>query len=529
MRFALRLLWYALVIVALTEFVPATTSVSAQSPSWRSHLVCRPEEQRYRGVEYCTAADGGIHVVVVDLHSPGVRLEYIIAEGLDGKGEFGECRDVNIPKYGPVRGGCAEPQNHNAYPVMSLTVAAELAQKRFANTAVVINSDYGACYPPSSCNQSHGPEGLTVVRGDRLDGPGNGDHDHNTVRRPWLVVSRDAPLRAELNQFANKDQDKGGKPYDWVYTGVGGAPWLVRDGQVQTDDIRKCKNAQGACYRGAMQTAVGLSQDRRWLFLVVDVRQDDLMRLADFMKQDLDVWDAMKFDGGGSSQLWYGGQTVVSGDGRRLSQYLAVIASPGNGIEEADIAAPLSAQPLSPLFFDLVAPGETARLRIEVRNTGQTTWQPGQGVELREVWKDVVSPIVKGYPLPQAVTPGETAVWEIPVNTGGERFSRFRFQMYQDDIPFGPVIETVVITLPAQLQGLEDRLRAAIEAQIEQWRNAAEEELERRMQDLEALVAEWIQRELEKQVSNLLEQLCRSAALAPLAVAFVLMRRRRAR
>ncbi len=32
-----------------------------------------------------------------------------------------------------------------------------------------------------------------MVRGERLDGPANGDTDDNAVRRPWLAVSRDAP------------------------------------------------------------------------------------------------------------------------------------------------------------------------------------------------------------------------------------------------------------------------------------------------------------------------------------------------
>lgn len=48
-----------------------------------------------------------------------------------------------------------------------------------------------------------------MVRGERLDGPANGDGDNNAVRRPWLAVSRDAPLRAELGQW---EQDDGSRP-----------------------------------------------------------------------------------------------------------------------------------------------------------------------------------------------------------------------------------------------------------------------------------------------------------------------------
>jgi hypothetical protein len=115
--------------------------------------------------------------------------------------QSGECRDVNVPRYGPIRGGCADPDNPAYYPVLSL----EDAARRYPNTAAVINSDCGAGTQGSPGEfRGHGPEGLTVVRGDRLDGPANGDVN-NAVRRPWLAVSRDAPLRAELGQWTSDD------------------------------------------------------------------------------------------------------------------------------------------------------------------------------------------------------------------------------------------------------------------------------------------------------------------------------------
>ena len=268
-----------------------------------------------------------------------MRLEYVIAEGLNKSGQFGECQDVNIPKNGPVRGGCADPANRDYYPVMTLERAVELAKGRDANAAVVINSDYGAGTQGEPGEfRGHGPEGLTVVRGDRLDGPRSGDYDapgddpntNNAVRRPWLAVSRDAPLRVELGQLT---EDDGGKA-DWIYTGVGGGPWMIRGGDVQTEDIENCKNCPGSCYEGAVQTAVGLSLDRRWLFLVIDARKGKLLDMAQFMKDQLATWDAIKFDGGGSSQMWDGGQFIARGDGRQLSQYLAVVARPGAGVED---------------------------------------------------------------------------------------------------------------------------------------------------------------------------------------------------
>ncbi len=523
---ALRVLCLVAIVICLWNSGITTAYALSDPPPWRRHLDCDPADQHYRGVEYCTFANGDIHVVVVDLHSPGVRLEYVLTEGVNARGQLGECRDVNVPQFGPVRGGCAEPKNRNAYPVMSLSRAVELAQQRHPNTAVVINSDYGACSPATpSCNQSHGPEGLTVVRGDRLDGPANGDTDNNAVRRPWLVVSRNAPLQAEVGQFS-PGQDNGGKPYNWVYTGVGGGPWLLRGGQMQDDDIRTCKNVDGACYAGAAQTAVGLSQDRRWLFLVVDGRKGKLQELATFMKHTLDAWDAIKFDGGSSSQLWYGGRIITSGDGRQLSQYLVMLAEPGTGIEDTISLADLSAQPTAPLFFDIIQPTETAHLVIELRNTGAVVWDPDQGFALIQLDR-TGEPTGDTYPLSQSIAPGETGRWQIALPVPQQRFTTLHFQIARRGQPFGTPARAVVITLPEQLRGLEDRLRATIKEQIEQWRNAAEQELEQRLQDLEALVVEWIQRELEKQVNNLLEQLCSGAALAPLAAAFVFIHRRK--
>lgn len=309
----------------------------ADPPYWsRGQLHCDPAQQHYAGIEYCTDTDGQIYIVVVDLHSPSLRFEYLIAEGVSKQGRFGECQDVNIPGLEVARRGCGDPNNLDFYPIMSL----ESAAKRIPDASVVINSDYGAGdQGVYGKYRGHGPEGLTVVRGDRLDGPGNGDTDNNAVRRPWFAVGNSAPLHAELSQFPIGGDD-GEKP-DWIYTAVGGAPWLIKNGVIQIDEIRTCNAADPtSCRDGAEQTAIGLSQDRRWLFLVIDVRRGELIELANFMQAELEAWDAFKFDGGGSSQLWYGGRTIEGGDGRQLSQYLAVVAQPGNGIEWEPAPAP---------------------------------------------------------------------------------------------------------------------------------------------------------------------------------------------
>jgi hypothetical protein len=352
----LRLLVLALLVWTVTAY---TTGAEPASPPWRRNLTCDPVAQKYRGIEYCTGPGGQVYVIVMDLNSPGVRLEYIIAHGVDGNCPLGrrcepqECQDVNRSTKKLGGPGCDDPDNRYYYPLMPLGKAVEFAKGKDANTAAVINSDYGARSQGGPVFRDHGPQGFTVVRGKRLDGPANGDFDgltpdpdrNNAVCCPWLAVSQNAPLHAELTQYKT-GEDRGQAP-GWVYTGVGGGPWLIKGGQVKNEGIAGCTDEKigkcapsyaDSCRQDADQTAVGLSQDRRWLFLIVDVRRQGLLETAKFMKDQLDAWDAIKFDGGGSSQLWYGGLSqpfITRGDGRHLSQYLAVIAERGSGIEDS--------------------------------------------------------------------------------------------------------------------------------------------------------------------------------------------------
>jgi uncharacterized protein YigE (DUF2233 family) len=276
--------------------------------------------------------DGKARVIVIDLTDPNIRLKYLIASGKDRYGNSGPCRDVNIvAKWNTIGPGCYDPETPSLYPVFSLFDAVE----QLPNAAVVIDSDYGA-YTPN--NREHGPEGLTVIDGKRIDGEKNGDTDENAENRPWLAFGFD-PIQVELNQLG-KDTDNGLKPDDWIYTAFGGAPWLVKDGNL-ADEITTCKNAKPhSCDKSPGQTAVGISQDKRWLYfvMIIDIqnRNIDAKTIASFMKEQLVVEQAFKLDGGGSSQIYYGGfpetERTYRVDGRWLSHYLGILAQPGTGI-----------------------------------------------------------------------------------------------------------------------------------------------------------------------------------------------------
>lgn len=519
-----------MVVLALAWIFASNRHIAqAFDPSpWRQNLSCDPASQKFQGIEYCTAEDGKIHVLIIDRQSPGVRLEYVIAEGQTREG-FGECRDVNVPAWGPVRGGCADLDNSNWYPVMSLADA----MHRFPRAAAIFNSDYGAGTQGKPGEfRGHGPEGLTVVRGDRLDGPANSDFDapgndpntNNAVRRPWLAVSEQSSLRAELNQFA-RGEDDGGKP-DWIYTAVGGAPWLIRDGEIQDEEIRTCKNAPNSCYQGAAQTAVGISDNERWLFLVADARkgQTRLRDLAQFMDQKLGAKNAIKFDGGGSTQFAYANEAIVKGDGRSLSQYLAVIAPSGHGIDDTDERGILRASPTSALVYDIALPGETAELHVGMRNEGATTWTSSDS-ELVQI-----SGNLPGAPASMSVQgeapPGNTVTWIIRAPVSGIPALRsVRYQMHYNGQPFGDVVTAYVIVLPERLKEMEQRLRD----QIDEWQRQGEQAAEDFMQRIWAE----IQKEIEKQATNffqnLISQCFGPTAMLGLAMAFVYRRSSRSR
>ena len=332
-------------ILICSLFFPGLVHAQDDKPLWWHNLECRDDEKLFSGLEHCTGKSPYeyIHVIVIQLDSSGLQVQYIIPNGVNGKGISGECKDVNTTVKHPAI-GCSDPKNQTWYPVIYMNQAVDKAQ-RASNLAVVINGDYSACTngPSSDCPlvdnkgklyyREHGPEGLTVVNGSRLDGFKNGDGDDNIVNRPYLVISRSTPISAEIHQSAS-DKD-GLNPYSWAYTGIGGAPWLVQNGKA-LPNLKDCAGAnKSSCRDNVSQTAVGLTLDKKWMFLVLAVDASTLTEVATFMDEKLDVWQAIKFDGGGSSQLYYAGASdpyVETGDGRPLTNFLAIHAPPGKGI-----------------------------------------------------------------------------------------------------------------------------------------------------------------------------------------------------
>jgi hypothetical protein len=185
------------------------------------------------------------------------------------------------------------------------------------------------------------------------------------------------------------------------------------------------------------------------------------------------------------------------------------------------------AERVSPLVFDVVVAGETARLSIAWRNTGSAVWDAASGVAAWRVDEtDVALPTY--LPLTAPVPPGGEAKWDLEIRTNSAQVAILKFELHRGDTPFGPEARALAIVVPEELRAVEGELRALIEEQVVQWQDQTEQEMDQLIQAVTSRVAEWAQGELERQTGQVFGQLCGGSALLPFSVlAMVWFRRRR--
>ena len=165
------------------------------------------------------------------------------------------------------------------------------------------------------------PTGLAV---------GNGVHWNGTTDHSWTGFVALGQDRAEIFGTGG-----GVTPVaDWMHEVVSGRPQVVTEGEALTS------SSDSICTGRHPRTAVGLSRDRRTLYLVVvDGRSSTSvgMTCAELggLMRNLGAYDAVNLDGGGSSTMWVRGQGLVNqpsdGSQRSVANHLAVIAS-GQGV-----------------------------------------------------------------------------------------------------------------------------------------------------------------------------------------------------
>jgi len=225
-----------------------------------------------------------------------------ISRGVDYEHRAGDGWDVHITRInigdGAIRAVASNEADRG-------TTVSQFAVK--TNAIVAINADY--------FDTAMNPIGMAMGScGIWWKG------DPNTQRRPGLVgVGR---RRAEIQQRTQQRKK-------WMTGAVSGWPMLVSDCAV----IEALPGSDHFTRASHPRTAVGLSKDRKTMYLVVaDGRKGDaagptLPELAKFMLE-LGACSAMNLDGGGSSAMWVENQIVnrpSDGKERRVGNHLAVV------------------------------------------------------------------------------------------------------------------------------------------------------------------------------------------------------------
>jgi hypothetical protein len=206
-----------------------------------------------------------------------------------------------------------------------------------------------------------------------------------------------APVQFGVNHVALPGHQSTSGVETWAREVVSGHPSLMSAG------ARRDNNGDSLCTARHPRTALGLSADRRTLFvMVVDGRAtgrlgvtcDELTALF----TELGAADAVNLDGGGSSTMWMQGPGVVNypsdGSQRVVANHLAIKAT-GNG---AAAHCPVPAYAAS--FVALDAPptmvsGDEAVAWMEFKNEGNTLWDLDKTRIGTQVPQDRASPFFK--------------------------------------------------------------------------------------------------------------------------------------
>jgi exopolysaccharide biosynthesis protein len=174
-----------------------------------------------------------------------------------------------------------------------------------------INGDY--------FDERFNPIGMTV-------GPCGEWDSVKKIRREGYVAVGDNKARIAKQSDVSLDAD----PEPWMEATVSGWPAIV----VSCKPVTPLPGSASFTLATHPRTAVGLSKDRRTLYLVVaDGRRTGvpgftLPQLAAFMSEKLHACAAINFDGGGSSAMWVTDRIVnrpSDGVERPVGDHLAVV------------------------------------------------------------------------------------------------------------------------------------------------------------------------------------------------------------
>lgn len=161
--------------------------------------------------------------------------------------------------------------------------------------------------------------------GHAMSGGAAWEERHGTRNQPVIGFGGD---RAEIFSV----EERNAELPEWVDEAVSGWPLLVENCTAFTAE--QLPGSDFFTRAPHPRTAAGLSEDRRWLYLVVaDGRREGvpgptLAELGSFMRAELCVCSALNLDGGGSSAIVIEGELMnqpSDGSERVVANHLAIV------------------------------------------------------------------------------------------------------------------------------------------------------------------------------------------------------------
>jgi uncharacterized protein (TIGR03382 family) len=167
----------------------------------------------------------------------------------------------------------------------------------------------------------------------------------------------------------------------WMEGVVSGHPWMLDAGKVAS-----YTSSSSLCYYRNPRTAVGMSQDKKKLIIaVVDGRSSASLgmtctELGTLMK-GLGAYDAMNFDGGGSSTMYVQGAGVVNtpsdGSERVVGNHLALFAPKSGSVGTFSGIVHLKGHPETPIAGASVAIAKVATDVTDAKGAYELMVLPG--------------------------------------------------------------------------------------------------------------------------------------------------------
>jgi hypothetical protein len=388
------------------------------------------------------------YVLCVDLNDRYLRFETVMA---------GDIRSVNPPR--DYRETAQSMVQREPYQVHRPIAA--------------FNADYFGA--------GHGPEGFTVVNGLRIDGAYSADRDNNEIKRVSIGISR-----VNRISFGLRNTSEVGNALlqrSQFYNATGGGPTLIRDGNLIRDPcVPELFNPEKEC-RETRQTAIGISEDGKTLILIVGNNQnaEDMGRLL----IERGARDAIKLDGGSSSQLWYRGESLMEGNPVANAILLFREEIPRHD------AFLLQQSP-----FPVVQSSEPITFSVTLRNTGFLPWDPKLSYGLKYLRGERFG-FAPWQPIMILTGTNRDAAWEFKSTAPAEPglYDTEWQLVYRDERgveeTIGPPIGFVITVLPEGVSSdimsswrqLVDQAQREAQGRLDAFLKSIEDELRRRARD----------------------------------------------